>query len=539
MAITLRTVTGSALSHTQLDTNFSSYFYSASVSASVLDLYYTGSSAISLLPRSTSLNLPSSSKWTDVAGGGISRNSAVQITGSTNISGSTNIVGTLVQGLAGSEAYNFSHAEGYFTIASASYSHAEGYQAVTSGSYSHAEGRETSTAIGAVGSHAEGYQSIASGSYSHAEGNSSVARGQSAHSEGYGTIAIGPYSHAEGNGSIAQAQSSHAEGRSTLASASYSHAEGESTITKGGASHAEGLSTITIGDYSHAEGYFTSASGDYSHAEGYSTKAVAQGAHAEGQGTLASASYSHAEGQDSQAKGIGSHAEGYNCFAIGQGSHAEGYQTQTDGAYSHTEGVWTKAAGWGQTVVGHWNLENSSTGSFIIGNGTSSTRSNLVFASGSTFQVTGSLNVTGSLVLNSSNLATAWTSYTPTWTGTSTNPVIGDGTITGAYKVIGKTCFVRGRILMGSTTTYGSGAWLVGLPFTASNAYAIQIPVSLLNNATAWYSGLMNGGRNGSSIFSEIQVQNVSGTADGITGTFPFTWGSADEFAFNGSYEIA
>ena len=78
MAITLRTVTGSALSHTQLDTNFSSYFYSASVSASVLNLHYTGSDAIGLLPRSTSINLPSSSKWSDIAGGGIARNSQVQ-----------------------------------------------------------------------------------------------------------------------------------------------------------------------------------------------------------------------------------------------------------------------------------------------------------------------------------------------------------------------------------------------------------------------------------------------------------------------------
>ena len=142
------------------------------------------------------------------------------------------------------------------------------------------------------------------------------------------------------------------------------------------------------------------------------------------------------------------------------------------------------------------------------------------------------------IVLSGTNITSSWVSYTPTWTSLGTNPVIGNGTITGAYKVIGKTCFVRGRILMGSTTTYGSGAWLIGLPLPAINAYAIQLPSSLLDNGTAWYSGLMNGGRNGNTSYSEIQVQNTGGTANGISATYPFTWGDTDELSFNGSYEI-
>lgn len=152
---------------------------------------------------------------------------------------------------------------------------------------------------------------------------------------------------------------------------------------------------------------------------------------------------------------------------------------------------------------------------------------------------TGSTIITGSLTLNGSDLSSAWTSYTPTWAGASSNPAIGNGSITGAYKIVGKTCFVRGRILMGSSTTYGSGAWHIGLPTPAVNAYSIQLPVSLLNNSTAWYSGLMNGGRAGNTSYSEIQVQIIGGTAEGISSTFPFTWGDVDEFSWNGSYEIA
>jgi hypothetical protein len=117
--------------------------------------------------------------------------------------------------------------------------------------------------------------------------------------------------------------------------------------------------------------------------------------------------------------------------------------------------------------------------------------------------------------------------------------VIGNGTITGAYKIIGKTCFVRARVLMGSSTTYGTGAWYISLPVSASTAYTIIMPATMLDNGTNWYSGTVNGGRFGSTSRSEIQWQNTSGVAVGIEATVPFTWGDTDEFEFNGSYEIA
>jgi hypothetical protein len=168
----------------------------------------------------------------------------------------------------------------------------------------------------------------------------------------------------------------------------------------------------------------------------------------------------------------------------------------------------------------------------------------------SSLKVTGSLivsastNLTGSVTINESRIDNAWTSYTPTWEA-PTPPAIGNGTITGAYKVIGKTCFVRGSITMGSTTTYGSGDWKIGLPVAAINAYAIQIPASLLDGSggTGWYNALMNGAVALNTISSQI-LANLppsfgGSTAGGISSIFPFTWGSGDALYFNGSYEIA
>jgi hypothetical protein len=91
---------------------------------------------------------------------------------------------------------------------------------------------------------------------------------------------------------------------------------------------------------------------------------------------------------------------------------------------------------------------------------------------------------------------------------------------------------------MGSTTTYGTGAWYISLPVTAASAYGVIMPATMLNNGIAWYSGLVNGGRLGNTSITEIQWQNTGGTADGISSSIPFVWGSTDEFEFNGSYEI-
>jgi len=149
-----------------------------------------------------------------------------------------------------------------------------------------------------------------------------------------------------------------------------------------------------------------------------------------------------------------------------------------------------------------------------------------------TGSLTGSVN--GAVIDN-----TAWTSYTPSWTAASSNPVIGNGTITGQYKVIGKTCFVRGNIVMGSTTTFGSGEWYVSMPFTASNADAILLNANILDNSTAWYNALIAGARAGFNFKSAIQYQNTGGTTDSLSPTTPFTWTNGDRFLWNGSYEIA
>src|SRR5882672_10375888 len=66
-------------------------------------------------------------------------------------------------------------------------------------------------------------------------------------------------------------------------------------------------------------------------------------------------------------------------------------------------------------------------------------------------------------VRNLSN-AVAPTDWTPTWLGSTTNPVIGNGSLTGRYFVLGKICFVYIDMVSGTTTTFGNGVYSFDLP---------------------------------------------------------------------------
>jgi hypothetical protein len=188
---------------------------------------------------------------------------------------------------------------------------------------------------------------------------------------------------------------------------------------------------------------------------------------------------------------------------------------------------------------------NSATSSFITSTQTSSmsvaTASLALRASGS---LTGSLLGTSSWATNAITASYvtpyegAWTSYTPIWTTDgATQPVIGNGSITGAYKQIGKTVFVRVKLNAGSSTTFGAGAFQFSLPVTASSPDGIQFPCSILDNGIHWYQGIVNGTYTGATHKSAIIYPNTSGWSDAVTSTAPFTWGNTDSLQFNGSYE--
>ena len=162
------------------------------------------------------------------------------------------------------------------------------------------------------------------------------------------------------------------------------------------ATQQPGQTLLINGSFAHSEGFLTIAFGNSSHAEGESTIAIGNSSHAEGTYTLTTGYGSHAEGSGTEARGDGSHAEGEGTIATGNYSHAGGHYTIASTDY--------------QTVVGIGNITSSVPGAFIIGNGApfsySYLQSNLLHAGGNTVEITGSLDVTGSLISRNTTILT-------------------------------------------------------------------------------------------------------------------------------------
>ena len=129
-----------------------------------------------------------------------------------------------------------------------------------------------------------------------------------------------------------------------------------------------------------------------------------------------------------------------------------------------------------------------------------------------------------------------WTTYTPDWTAATTNPVLGNGNITGRYKQIGKTVFVSVKVNMGSETEYGEGQWRVSLPVAAQSGYSAILPTTLLDNGTNWYQGISYTEYGGSTSYVTLTYTG-SVVLSVVNSAAPFTWTTGDAFSFSGSYE--
>ncbi|MCW2904933.1 MAG: hypothetical protein JWO67_7198 [Streptosporangiaceae bacterium] len=130
----------------------------------------------------------------------------------------------------------------------------------------------------------------------------------------------------------------------------------------------------------------------------------------------------------------------------------------------------------------------------------------------------------------------AWTSYTPTWTAT-TNPVIGNGTRAGRYWRTGRTVHFVAEVVMGSTTTYGSGTWAVGVPVPCRTGSPTQVANIRCSDISASQAYQGNGEIGASSVTLAIQGSNAD--LDGVGATIPFTWVTGDILRVYGTYEAA
>lgn len=135
----------------------------------------------------------------------------------------------------------------------------------------------------------------------------------------------------------------------------------------------------------------------------------------------------------------------------------------------------------------------------------------------------------------------SWASFVPNFTASVTDPVIGDGTVLGKYKQIGKTVFLKINIVMGNSTTFGSGNYNISLPVTAKDNSGIILPATYLQNGTGYFLGSAINEYDGSN--SHVTLMAIDSTtpamATTVSPSVPFTWASTDTIHISGSYEAA
>lgn len=163
---------------------------------------------------------------------------------------------------------------------------------------------------------------------------------------------------------------------------------GNLTEASGFASVSMGANTKATGPQSVAEGLLTQANGEMAHAEGFLSIAGGNGAHAEGYANSAGGDYSHAEGYNNTAAGNYSHVEGTHSY------------TNANAENAHAQNLYTIAASANQTAIGKYNKSDSANKyAFIIGNGTSSARSNAL-----TVDWSGNVEASGDITDGSGNV---------------------------------------------------------------------------------------------------------------------------------------
>lgn len=144
----------------------------------------------------------------------------------------------------------------------------------------------------------------------------------------------------------------------------------------------------------------------------------------------------------------------------------------------------------------------------------------------------GNATFAGDVTLGAFNTTGAWTTYTPTWTAVSVNPAIGNGTISGRYTRWGKHVTTTVVITMGSTTTFGTGTYIFGLPVTAQSSTPLSGTGRILDSSTTGLFPLLIVGDTTSTVIGVASSALVSPTV-------PMTFATGDQIIYTLTYEAA
>lgn len=135
----------------------------------------------------------------------------------------------------------------------------------------------------------------------------------------------------------------------------------------------------------------------------------------------------------------------------------------------------------------------------------------------------------------------AWASVTPTLTASSSDPTIGNSTISGWWTRVGKTVTYRARLVIGSTFSVGSGSYRFSLPVAAGSNQALNsspMVSGVIVDVSAPETGLICGGKLITTTTLEVFAAKA-GSISNLQSAYPFAWATGDTIEFTVIYEGA
>jgi hypothetical protein len=125
-----------------------------------------------------------------------------------------------------------------------------------------------------------------------------------------------------------------------------------------------------------------------------------------------------------------------------------------------------------------------------------------------------------------------WTAYVPVWTGTTTNPFLVDGRLSGAYLREGQVVFFTLTLVMGASTTFGSGFWEFTVPIASVTGIYAGGALGYDVSADAFYTGTL-----APDTTTKFYI-TVNAASNAFSPTYPFTWAAGDQLFVSGWYAI-
>jgi hypothetical protein len=133
--------------------------------------------------------------------------------------------------------------------------------------------------------------------------------------------------------------------------------------------------------------------------------------------------------------------------------------------------------------------------------------------------------------------ANPWSTYSISWTASTSNPGIGNGTLAGRYKQVGKTVFVNIQLVIGSSTTLGTGYWQFSLPVTAQSTNAVILNGIFSQPGTQFLQGSAITSYDNNTGYVVPLLNNGASGSTTITSSSPFSWATSNILTLSGMYE--